>query len=245
MKLRHLKEASDSAGFFRAMDIVKKECGKYISNVESTQQILLRGTKSPPQQVTKVPIRTDRRPLNSKYSSTAIFNVFFEMKTGVDLIRHKSLFVTNSESDADYYGIPSLVFPTDSSKYAYNPNVNDSLKMMTGPINQILNDYYKTDPKKYTQFEKLAAQLKGAMRVEDADKIMISLIEDEAMYSPLLANYKMYESLDLSKLGKSTEVSIFGAPHYYMVPLTAIGQQIGMNDIRVSDALDFLFDEVF
>lgn len=91
-------------------------------------------------EIIRMPIRTDRRPLNSSYLAQIVFNAMFELEYGIKDIRSRTMFCTTDLSDAKWYsqesasirgGAVARVFPLKTSKIAYKPGSPDSLDLVT------------------------------------------------------------------------------------------------------------------
>lgn len=102
-----------------------KYCGHFL---KTTHTPLYRGIQRLPallNAVAEIPIRSNRRPVDSGTIDTATFNYAFEMKFGLPRIRNTSVFATSNRGVASAYGSVMLVIPRDGSKYAFNNNVSD------------------------------------------------------------------------------------------------------------------------
>lgn len=74
----------------------------------------------------KSPHPEERAPKDSPSWFNYLFNLSFEMNTGVKDVRTKSVFMTSLDRTAGMYGEPHLVFPIGNVQYAFCPGVPDS-----------------------------------------------------------------------------------------------------------------------
>lgn len=119
MKLYEVADSKISSKQFKVE--INKNCSKFLSTVKTKYY---RGINTR-EKFLKLPVRTDRQPLNTPLSLHVLLNCIIESQTKVPNIRNKSLFITPDPDQADYYGEIYRVILPNGGKFVYNPDVYD------------------------------------------------------------------------------------------------------------------------
>lgn len=193
-----------------------------------------------PQPYYEMPIRSDRRPLDSSSSGTAMFNNLFEHFHKVPNVRNQSVFCTTKYGDAVQYtrmAAPAdvvLLLPHKSSTIAYHPHYSDSLRVV-----EMCDELW-------SEMDLLAAD--GAFGDDVVIHPRTTPTETLMMYGEkaaswggdfsvmfnrtinVMRDYALIKPSQLSGLPTPSELMIFGAPSVACINVIASG----LNHERVS-----------
>lgn len=209
MKLLQELDALQSARI--SLKQMGQECSAFVPRAQQW----FRGTRKP-NGLQRVEIRQDRKPLDSSFVESALFNYLFERMHGIADIRMKTAFCTGSPTQATGYGQLCWVFPTNECVIWVNPKIRDSLKIMDK-----LSEYARELPTAALDYIAEQNSHSGAVfkALYESDirgiKSEIDAIAQQT--AEMFVGYKQYTPAEAASIPNDVELMLYGAP-YYVVP---------------------------
>lgn len=162
--------------------------------------------------IVRLPVRKDRRPLDSSNLETALFNLEIERRFGIRNVRAQVAFATSNYVEAANYGSTVYcVLPPKDAQVLYSPNVPDSV-YVCGEIGVAIN--------KLGFLEGNYAAIRGMSSLEP-EKLIEAFLEhapEEALEGfERLRKHQIPGILEEYRLVNATEVPFVTKPTEYMI----------------------------
>jgi hypothetical protein len=162
---------NESVSVDQAIDMIKKKCAPFYKDFTRFpfEGFLYSGRRSNSSDIIEKPIRTDRRPMDTKIDISAELDDMFYKKFKVKP-RSSSLFCIADERDAATYGTPYVIFPVGQYKLIYSDRVGDLYTETQKRDIKYL--WHKDYPKAIKEMQKMVntykdGNIKGAIKSEN------------------------------------------------------------------------------
>lgn len=243
MKLYEVLENSDE--LTPIIEKIKRDCQPFLS--QSKGLPMMRGVSA--KDTTSVPlfseesVRMDRRPRNSGNQPffNWSFNAVIQEKFKIPRVRFTSLFCSGSYGSAQYYGVPTFVFPKENFKYLWSPKINDSyedIKSLRKHYNY-LNQNYKNEEDttfgdwRYKMVEPFINNLieKNDYEVDSLLKLGDPILDD--IHKEIYKDYEQYKMSGFSAALKSrNEIFIIGPQEYYSLNIVKFEEKVHYKTVK-------------
>ena len=103
---------------------IEKNCGEFLSHLQSTQRFLFRGQDESSSPVFVGYPRADRKPKDSSKDAQKLCDTYLKLE-GFKALRSNSIFTTTDRGQASNYGRVYAIFPKDGFKFTWSPLHDD------------------------------------------------------------------------------------------------------------------------
>lgn len=247
MKLHELLEETDK--LTPIIEKIKENCQPFLS--QSKGLPMMRGVSA--NDAASVPlfseesVRMDRRPRNSGRQPffNWTFNAVIQEKFKIPKVRFTSLFCSGSYGSAQYYGVPTFVFPKGNFKYLWSPKINDSYEDIKSLLrhydslpSEIKNGGDDTTFSDWKDWEMKIANPFIERLIKENDYEVDSLLK---LGDPILDDihkeiYKDYEQYKMSgfsaALKSRNEIFIIGPQEYYSLNIGKFEEKVHYKTVK-------------
>jgi len=178
---------SDDISMKEAWKLIQRDCQPYLS-LKADDLYLYRGIAeiqfNPRTSFRKLPVRQDRRPLDSNIDDHNITNAAMQA-AGFKAYRGNSIFCRTTHEGLGNYGLLHMIFPIGNFNISWSPSVGDWNN--NGP--NIINDNIEVD-------EDTTTNKKNSITLSDGEKVVYDNLVDwfEDHYKDNDLQYAMEDS---------------------------------------------------
>ena len=195
---------------------IESKCGNYLKAMKQAQMALWRGM-STKDDVIHGRSWVNRETLNSDEEQQETFDKILD-KLGILAQRGNSIFTTSAKDQAENYGNLHLIFPLNSSKFAWSKKYKDLV------LNYSLYKYFYTDNEKMKKIKNLYDEIVNLLRtdVKSLNKSNLSDKEEDKLMAleGLLDILKTSRSDAFSRHWAGRDVLFLDLEEYSLMPYT-------------------------